>query len=294
MILMKLRVLALAATLALALGACTATDTPPGTLSVVVGLYPYAWLAEQLGGQYVTVTNLTKPGAEPHDMELTARQVIAVAKSDLTIYEAHLQPAVDAAVRETEPARALDVTTVVPMDDQADHNLDPHIWLDPVRMITLASAVAEQLASIDPAHASDYLDNLKAVTASLHSLDNQYTTGLAICLRTEFITTHAAFGYLAERYGLTQIAISGLSPDAEPSPDRITQIHQIARDKSLTTVFFETLASPELAHTIAGDLNLATDQLDPIEGITDDSRGDDYPQVMLSNLSALRTANGCK
>ncbi|MDR2974691.1 MAG: metal ABC transporter substrate-binding protein [Propionibacteriaceae bacterium] len=297
---MKLRPLVVATLAALSLSGCVASPTAnePGTLSVVVGLYPYAYLAQAVGGDRITVTNLTKPGAEPHDLELSAVQVAAVGSSDLTIYEKTLQPAVDAAVDQTTPAHTLDVTTIIPLEDHAiDEDgataVDPHIWLDPVHMVTLAKAIADQLSTIDPTNAATYTTNLGALTTELNGLDQSYTTGLAHCERSAFITTHAAFGYLAERYGLSQIPIAGVEPDTDPSPDRIAEIQQTAIKDGITTVFFETLVSPALATSIAEDLGLKTDILDPIEGITDQSRGDDYPSIMASNLTALTSANGC-
>jgi len=308
MILMKYRVMSVVAVCALALAGCTSTAPASGKVSVVAGLYPYAWLAQEIGADLVDVTNLTPPGAEPHDLELTAKQVASVASADLAIYEAGLQPTVDAAIAQADLVHALDVTSVVPLeyhdidlhdDDDADHDdegltLDPHIWLDPSKMVTVARAIADQLIKIDPSHEQAYTDSLAKLTSTLTSIDTQYITGLAFCERSDFLTTHAAFAYLAERYGLTQISISGLSPDAEPSPDRIAEIHTIAQAKGLTTVFFETLTSPALAQSIANDLGMVTDVLDPIEGITDDSRGNDYTEIMTSNLTALREANGCR
>ena len=294
---MKFRVFAPVVMVALILTGCSLPSPEPGTIWVVAGLYPYQWLAQQIGGNHVEVTNLTPPGAEPHDLELTAKQVASVQVSNLTIYEAGLQPNVDAAVAETKPAHSLDVTTVVPLeihDTGTDHNLDPHIWLDPVRMTILAQAIADQLIAIDPDNTQAYTDNLVALTSLLTSIDGNYTSGLATCERTAFLTTHAAFGYMAERYGLTQIAISGLSPDAEPSPTRIADIHRISQEQGLTTVFFETLTSPELAQSLADDLHLKTDVLDPIEGITNQSKAQDYPGIMSTNLTALQQANGCR
>ncbi len=327
MILMKFKTPLLLAAAALLLSACSAGPSAGGSdpaddgLSVVVGLYPYAYLSQEVGGDRVSVTNLTKPGAEPHDLELTTQQVAQVGAADLVVYEAGLQPAVDAAVKEAGPAKSLDVTQVVPLktfveaDPEESHETeaadedhgsesghshdeeyggpDPHVWLDPNLMVTIAGAIADQLKAIDPAGAESYTANLATLTASLKGLDQDFSTGLAQCQRTGFITTHAAFGYLADRYHLTQIPISGLSPDAEPSPDRIAEIQKLAVDEGITTIFFETLVAPDLAESIASDLGLATDVLDPIEGITDQSRGDDYPSLMHSNLTALKTANGC-
>jgi zinc transport system substrate-binding protein len=212
------------------------------------------------------------------------------------IYEAGLQPAVDAGVREVKPATVVEVSSVVTLGNTTSDSygiLDPHVWLDPMKMIQLGEAIAAQLIGIDPDNERVYTKGLASLTTILTSIDDQYQAGLTTCQRTTFLTTHAAFGYLADRYGLTQISISGLSPDHEPSPERITEIHRIAEEEGLTTVFFETLTSPELAKTIAEDLGLRTDVLDPIEGITTESRGSDYGGIMVSNLHALREANGC-
>ena len=171
---------------------------------------------------------------------------------------------------------------------------DPHIWLDPIRLGLVAGAIRDQLTAVDPGHAAAFAANYAAVEARLGQLDQAYRTGLADCQRSSFITTHAAFGYLADRYDLTQIAIAGVSPDAEPSPLHIADIQATAAREGITTIFFETLVSPALAEAIAGDLRLTTDVLDPIEGITDQSRGADYFEIMESNLTALRQANGCR
>ncbi|MDR0487844.1 MAG: metal ABC transporter substrate-binding protein [Propionibacteriaceae bacterium] len=300
---MKLRVVGVLAGLALVLTGCQATPTTSDSVSVVVGLYPYAYLAESIGGEHVTVTNLTTPGAEPHDLELTARQVATLITADLVIFQSGFQPAVDSAVQESPAGRVLDVTSVISLeahdensDDHGEHNhgtLDPHVWLDPTKMMVVAQEIATQLIQIDPVNEGTYVLRLTKLKERLQNLDEDFIDGLSTCELRVFLTTHAAFGYLAERYNLTQVAISGLSPDADPSPVRIAEIHEIAEEHTLTTVFFETLASPALAQTIATDLGLKTDQLDPLEGITSESRGDDYPTIMASNLSALRLANTC-
>ncbi|MBO0811164.1 MAG: zinc ABC transporter substrate-binding protein [Microlunatus sp.] len=275
-------------------------------LTIVTSVYPFQFIAQRVAGSHATVTNLTKPGAEPHDLELTPRQVASVIDADLVIYENTFQAAVDDAVAQADKKDVLDTTTVVPLEDHGplgesdrpghagDVNLDPHVWLDPIHMITITKAVAARLDTIDPAHRADYNRNAQALESRLSSLDHAYRTGLADCARREFITSHAAFGYLAERYGLTQISITGLSPDTEPSPARIAQVQALAKQHGVTTIFYETLISPAVARSIAGDLGLRTDVLDPIEGITGQSRGRDYLAVMRSNLSALQKANQCR
>jgi zinc transport system substrate-binding protein len=284
--------------------ASPAASTGSGRLNVVVAFYPLQYVVEQIGGDQVTVSNLTKPGVEPHDLELTAKQVASVAFADLVFYERGFQAAVDSAVDEQKPKRVIDAATLVPLrttpgftgegTTPSTSALDPHTWLDPQTMITYASAVAEQLSQTRPESATTFQQRADALIASLKTLDSDFSTGLASCQRTAFVTSHAAFGYLAERYGLEQVGIAGLTPDAEPTPSHIAAVQKIAQEKGVTTIFSETLASPALADALAKDLHLKTDVLDPLEGITSASRGTDYPSVMRSNLSALRTADGCQ
>lgn len=291
---------------AVASGDSSGGSTKSRALSIVTAAYPFQFVTERVLAENGSVSNLTAPGAEPHDLELTPRQVASIVRADLVIYLKGFQPAVDEAVVQSGGDNVLDTTTVVPLEDhggRADEHtghehegsggLDPHVWLDPTRLAAIAGAVADRLAAIDPEHASDYRTNASRLESQLTELDRRFTTGLASCERTEFITTHAAFGYLAERYGLTEVAVSGLSPDAEASPARIAEVQQEAKTHGITTIFFETLTSPAVAQAIAGDLGLRTDVLDPIEGITPDSRGSDYLSVMAANLAALRKANAC-
>jgi zinc transport system substrate-binding protein len=281
---------------------------PRGELTIVTAFYPLQFVAQRVSGGHAAVMNLTHPGAEPHDLELTPRQVASLTTATLVIYERGFQPAVDEAVVQSENRQVIDTTTIVPLRPLAvgsddldtgqwtgdDHPaLDPHVWLDPTALGRIARVVQQRLSSIDPDHATDYARNAATLNRQLRSLDRSFRSGLAQCVRTEFMTTHAAFGYLAQRYHLTQIAISGLNPDAEPSPARIAEVQRLAQDHGLTTIFSETLVSPAVAQAIAGDLGLVTDVLDPIEGITDQSRGQDYLSVMSSNLAALRKAGGC-
>jgi zinc transport system substrate-binding protein len=180
-------------------------------------------------------------------------------------------------------------------DHGHDHGgKDPHIWLDPVKYAEVAEGVGKAFEKADPDHAADYKKNTEALVKKLGDLNTEFETGLKDTRTKVFITTHAAFGYLAERYGLTEEAISGLDPESEPSAARVRELAKTAEADGVTTVFYETLVSDRTAKTVAKDANLKTDVLDPLEGITDKSRGDDYFQVMEANLKALQTALGAK
>lgn len=245
-------------------------------LRIVAGMYPLAYVARAVGGDRVEVVDLTPPGAEPHDIELAPSQVAAIESADLVVVIPGLQPEVEAAARD-DRTMALDV--------DGD---DPHVWLDPPRMLQFAEALAGVLSALD--RDGRFEANANALGVGLDRLDAEFRDGLKTCARKEVVTSHDAFGYLARRYGLTQIGIAGLEPDADPSPARIAEISRYVRDRKVTTVFFETLVSPKVAETVAREGGAKTAVLDPIESV---QGNDDYASVMRRNLAALRTALGC-
>ncbi|MFE9907840.1 metal ABC transporter substrate-binding protein [Streptomyces clavifer] len=309
------------------LSACSSSDAADrgsgDKLNVVASFYPMQFLAEEIGGSHVSVTTLTKPGVEPHDLELTPRQIGGLGDADLILFLKGIQPAVDDAVAQSGVENTVDAAKLTTLEnhgtevDGHDHGhdegeehaheegeehahegeeagADPHIWLDPVKYAEVAEGVGKSLEKADPDHAADYRKNTDTLVGELNALNTAYETGLKDTATTTFITTHSAFGYLAERYGLTQEGIAGIDPEAEPSPARINEIHGVAEKSRATTVFFETLASDRTAKTLAKDLGLKTGVLDPLEGITDKSEGADYIEVMKSNLAALQKALGAK
>ena len=299
------RALAVAGAVALALSGCAsgAPSAPDGRLSVQVAFYPFQFVAERVGGDAVRVTSLTAPGTEPHDLELAPRQVAALATADLVIFQSGFQPAVDTAIEQAQPGRVIDTASFLTMltaaGDGEEHtaggvtSLDPHTWLDPTNMVTVAEHVREALTQARPEQAATFAANTRQLVADLTTLDADIKADLRGCAITPFITSHAAFGYFAARYGLTQVGIRGLEPDVEPSASRIAEVQRIARDNHITTIFFEALVSPVVAESVAGDLGLRTDVLDPLEGITADSRGTDYLSVMRANANSLKVANQC-
>ena len=299
----------LAAILALGLLAgCAQSAAADSRPAVVTAFYPLEFLSRSLGGDRIAVTNLTKPGAEPHDVELNPRQVGLISDAALVVYLHGFQPAVDEAVGQEAADRAFDVGTAVELlpiaaEDGHDHvpgegehaeaagGRDPHVWLDPVRFAAITDALGERLAGTDPAHAADYRARAVAVHRELDTLNAEFAAGLRDCARREIVTSHEAFHYLADRYGLTEIGITGVSPEAEPAPRRLAEVAREARAAGTTTIFFETLVSPKVADTIAREVGARTAVLDPLEGLT--RPGTDYFSVMRSNLAALEQALGC-
>lgn len=286
---------ALAVGLALGTAGCGAGEpASDDSVKVVASFYPLAYVAEQIGGPAVEVQNLTAPGAEPHELELTPRQVAELASADLVVYESGFQPAVDAAVEQQAPPQTLDATAVIAEPSGSELAQDPHFWLDPTKLATVAAEVTESLAGVAPDQSDEIRQRSQDFTDRLAALDEELMAGLARCERRVFVTSHEAFGHLAARYDLQMVGISGLDPEAEPSPARVAEVREIAEREQVTTIFYETLVSPEVAEVIANDLGLVTDVLDPIEGLTSDNADEDYFSLMRANLEALMKANGCR
>src|ERR687891_665407 len=259
---------------------CGGSDggSEPGA-ALVASFYPLAFAAEAIGGPDVDVTNLTPAGTEPHDVELSVRDVERVRSADVVLYlGSGFQPAVERAVEgaEGEAVELLDEDTV-----------DPHVWLDPLRYAELAARIGEVLDR--PGAAETFQQRLEV-------LHTEFEDGLADCERREIVTSHDAFGHLAERYGLEQIAITGLSPEIEPTPGELEEVVEQVRRAGATTVFFETLVSPRLAETVAREAGADVATLNPLEGLTEEEieSGADYLSVMRSNLDGLREALGCR
>lgn len=308
---------------ATALTACSgaaagASGGKDGKLGVTASFYPMQFLAEQIGKDHVQVDTLTKPGVEPHDLEITPKQTAQLADADVILYLKSLQPAVDKAVDQSGVKNVVDAATLTKLEAHAasghdhghegeaeaeaghDHGhegeagADPHVWLDPAKYAEIAKGVGAALEKADPDHAADYKKNTDDLVGKLTVLDTEFKDGLTNTATKTFITTHSAFGYLAERYGLDQEGISGVDPESEPSPARMKELQEVAKKENVSTVFFETLASDKTAKSLAGDTGLKTDVLDPLEGITDKSQGADYFEVMRSNLKNLQKALGAK
>ncbi len=261
-----------------------------GSTRVVAAFYPLAYAAEQVGGRAVTVENLTPAGAEPHDLELTPRAVGDILDADLVLYLGNgFQPAVAEAVgnRHGHSLQFVGRRGTKMLVEAATGAVDPHIWLDPLRFAAIVREVGRALGHGQQA---------AALVARLNRLDREYRRGLASCGRREIVTSHAAFGYLSLRYGLRQVPLEGLSPEAEPSAKAVQRLVDEVRRTHATTVFFETLVSPKLAQTVARTAGVRTAVLNPIEGLTKDeiAQGDDYFTVMRSNLRSLREALGCR
>ncbi len=278
-------------TLALCLSGCGGPEASSRSESTVVAaFYPLAYAAERVAPSGTDVRNLTPPGVEPHDFELSPRDVGRVGDAAVVLYLGMgFQPALEHALESTGAAgvdllEGLDLLAGTG-DDHSGR--DPHVWLDPSRYARIVARIAAELGRPEAGG---------ALAAELERLDAEFERGLGNCARREFVTSHAAFGYLADRYGLEQVAITGLSPEAEPTPGELRDVIGKVREHGATTIFFETLVSPRLAQTVAREVGARAAMLNPLEGLSEDelARGEDYFSVMRANLANLRQALGCR
>lgn len=267
------------------LAACGGDSSRDGE-QVVAAFYPLAFAAERIAGDEVEVHNLTPPGTEPHDVELSARDVQRVRDAAVVLYlGSGFQPALEDAL-EGASGDAVDLLAGERGEHAGEETADPHVWLDPVRFARMAQRIGRALDRAEPAD---------ALAAEARALDREFRDGLRVCERRELVTSHAAFGYLADRYDLREVSITGISPEAEPTPRELEHVVDEVRESRATTVFFETLVSPRLAKTVARETGARTAVLNPIEGLTEDEieAGEDYFSVMRANLAALRAALEC-
>ena len=277
----------LAALLLTPLAACAGGSGGSDRPTVVAAFYPLAYAAEQVGGDAVDVIDLTPPGAEPHDLELTAQQVAQIAEADLVLYIPGFQPAVDEAVAQQAGDRALDVTQGIDLIPG-----DPHVWLDPVNMSIIGTSIADRLGTSLPDLADTAKAGAQRLSADMSALNDEWTAGTQSCTIRDLVVSHEAFGYLARAYGFTQVGIAGLSPESEPSPARLAEVAALVKDRGVTTIYYETLVDPKIAQTVAAETGATTAVLDPLEGLPPGSDGN-YVSVMRDNLAQVRTRQAC-
>lgn len=272
--------LALASLVVTAVAVATGCSRTEGSSepAIVASFYPLAWAAEQVGDPRTAVVNLTPPGAEPHDLELSPWDVETIRDAELVVYVGGgFQPSIEDAV-DARDGPSLDVLR---------EGEDPHVWLDPIRFADAVERIAAELGDPDAA---------RGTVRALERLDADYRRGLAECEQRVLVTTHASFGRLAARYGLTVLPLAGRSPEAEPGPRDLERIVQEVRSSGATTVFTEPLVSSRLAETVAREAGVEVATLDPIEGLSEErlNAGDDYLSVMRRNLETVRKALGCR
>ncbi|SFF09251.1 zinc transport system substrate-binding protein [Flavimobilis marinus] len=320
----RLPLVAAALTATLALSACGSTGADDGKVEVLASFYPLEYVAAQVGGDRVTVSGLTPAGGDPHSLELAPAAVRSIGAADVVVVQSGFTEAVDQAVAASSPAHLVDAAPYATLggevheedgaeeaeheEEEAEHEdeaagheghdhsgADPHFWLSPGRLVPLASDVADALTAADPDGAAEYAANAQALVDQLRALEESYSSGLQTCAADVLVTTHEAFGYVTDDFGLTQVGILGLDPEVEASPARLREIGAVVAENDVSTVFVEAGASAKMTEVLASDLDVATSTLNPLETLTKEEReaGQDYASIMTTNLDNLRTALDC-
>ena len=274
-------------------------------VSVYASFYPLSFLTEQIAGEKANVVNVVPSGVEPHDFEPSSKTIAQITDSDLFLYNGvgidewavQLVSTFDSDHTVINTSTFVDILATQYADDGEMLGVaDPHFWLDPNNMMKIADKIKSKLISIDPANANFYENNYVALNAKLQTIDSNFLEGLKTCESKTFVTSHAAFAYLAKQYGLEMLAISGISPDEEPSSKKIAEISKLVEKYGIKYVFSESLLSSKITETIANDTDAQILVLNPIEGLTNDEEktGEDYLTIMNSNLKNLKTALSCQ
>ncbi|MBP1992512.1 metal ABC transporter substrate-binding protein [Paenibacillus eucommiae] len=301
-------------------------ESDPGSkkIKIAATFYPMAEFSRQVAGEHAEVITLVPAGVEPHDWEPSPKDMTVIKEADVFVYNGGVEGWVDKALESAANDKRIVVETIHDLEliegeehshegeeaghedehahegeeaghadeDVHEHGLDPHVWLSPVLAQKQVAAIQAALEKADPAHKEDYKKNADIYIAKLKELDELFKSGLNGAKRKDFVTQHAAFAYLAKEYGLTQVPISGISPEQEPSPSQMAEVIKFAKEHDVKTIFFETLVDPKIAQTIAKEVGAKTDVLNPIEGLTEEDQKEnlDYIGVMKKNLEALKKA----
>lgn len=304
------------------LSACTngAVNNDSEKMKVAATIYPLAFFAEQIGGDLLEVTTIVPQGLEPHDYEPAPNDLKALYDADLVVYNgAALEPWIEDMEFElmqenVELFEASSYVELIPLEEESEESFhfipranahetgeehtewDPHVWLDPLRSKQIVQALAANLASIDPENAETYINNAKVVMGDLDKIDSSFSTTLQTCTGRDFVTSHAAFAYLADRYGLTMIPITGINPHSEPSIKELGEISNLVEAKGLSVIYTETLIDSSFAETITEETGATLMTLNPLEGLTADevNAGENYFSILKKNFENLQVGLSCE
>jgi len=270
-------------------------------ISVTTSIYPLYYFTSKIAGDKAEVKNIIPAGAEPHGYEPTAQEIARIETSDLLVLNGGpIEVWASKVKKQLEKSHVKILTTGetlinLTLEKEGKTIADPHIWLSPFLAIKQTELISKALIDIDPENRQFYEKNQKKLAENISQLNNKYEKELKNCEHNIIITSHTAFGYLAKDYGLKQIALSGISPEEEPTAKQLAQISDLVKKEGIDYVFFETLVSPKLSNTIANEAGIRTLVLNPAGGISEQEikQGKDYMSIMNDNLNNLKTALKC-
>lgn len=308
--------------ISLTLYGCSGQKTVPKdnnvSITIYTSIYPLYDFAKKIGQEKVTVNLIVPPGAEPHDWEPSAKLISKMEQADILVYnglgmELWAEKIIDAInhpdlviVNASDNVELLELGENEHTHNDDLHNedevydknepkhgiFDPHIWLDPIRAITQAENIKNALIEVDSSNRGFYENNYMELKSNLLKLDEKYRNTLSLLPRNEIVVSHAAFGYMANRYDLNQLSISGLSPQSEPSPAEMSKLTNFIKEHHIKYIFYENLSNPKLAQVIANETEAKTLSLNPLGSLTQEEldEGNDYFTIMEENLISLKQA----
>jgi zinc transport system substrate-binding protein len=273
-------------------------------LQIVTTFYPMYYFAQKVAGSSANVDLLIPNGVEPHDWEPTAKDMAKMQDADMFIYNSpyfetwtkQVLKSIDQSnLTIVEASKGIELMNA-DSAEEGNHQLndksskDPHVWLSPVLAGKEVDNITQAIEQKDPKNKAKYEKNAAAFKLQLADLDHLYKETIDKAKKKEFVTQHAAFGYLAKQYGLTQLPIAGLSPDVEPTLGKLAELANLTKKKNIKIVYFEGLTSSKVAQTLANEIGAKTEVLNPLEGLTreEQDKGLDYIGVMKKNLDALK------
>lgn len=284
------------------------SDSKTGKLNIYTSFYTMYDFVSKVGGDKVTITNLVPAGTEPHDWEPASTDIVNLEHADMLIYngagmEHWVEDITDTLQNKelvlVEASKGMELLAGSHEEEEHEEEehegeeeesgFDPHVWLSIKNAKKEMENIKNALVSADPDNASYYEDNYANYAVKFEELDTKFREALSKLENKDIIVAHQAFAYLCKEYGLNQIAVEGLNPDSEPDAKRMAEIIELAKEKNITTIFFEELVSPKVAQTIASEVGAVTEVLNPLEGLTNDqmTAGEDYLSVMEKNLEVL-------
>ncbi|WP_232058170.1 metal ABC transporter substrate-binding protein [Cohnella abietis] len=320
-IIKKLLLIALSACVLIVATGCGKNDQMAqveGKINVLTSFYPLYYFAKEIGGDRANVVNLVAAGVEPHEWTPKSRDLDAVSKAQIFLYNgAGLEGWVkgflnglgsDSKVLTVEASHGIKLISGNPEKDSeedsgedhtadeqhshSDGDVDPHTWVSPRSAMVMAANIRDAFVKTDPEHKAEYETRYESIKDRLGQLDAKFTVQLSVYKRRDIVVSHQAFGYLCRDYNLNQIAIMGLSPDAEPRAQDLLNIARFVKENDIPYIFFEELVSEQLAQTLAREAKVDTLVLNPLEGLTpeQDKAGENYITLMEKNLQNLQKA----
>lgn len=309
---MKKLVLMMLSIAFLIMGCGGAKQSASDKLQVAASFYPMAEFARNVGGDRAEVFVLVPDGAEAHDWEPSPADLTRLGRAQVFVYNGVVEPWAKQALTALSERKILAMQAGLGLYERAgevheeehhehDHGCthgkqDPHVWISPKKAIVQVERIASVLCEADEKNAKYYQDNSAKYVEQLKALDTQLINLAKNAPRKVFVTAHAAFGHLADDYGLRQMAVNGLSPHAEPTPADLQRLIKVVQEEKVRYVFFETLTDPKLAKLVADETGAEISVLDPLEGLNEEGRKKklDYLQIMQRNIHNLQIALNAK